>query len=462
MAVDLVLAAKRSFESDQLEAAWNQINVALNDRWERPDALYVAGIIQRGMGNVAVAAHLLRRALAVEQRQPNVWMHYGACLHDMHLYDDARQAFSVVHAALPQDPQPIANIASGYVQQGKLRDAINTADQALAIDPDNVIAKVAKGYGCLGLGRWRDAWQLMEAIYGTHITTRIYNRPEEEEPEWDGSKGKTVVVTCDQGIGDIIMFSQCLHQMVEDCAQVIVECPRRLEAFFKRNFPRCHVYGTLHLEHGLPWVADYKIDARINLSFVARFYRNSDAEFPRTPYIVCDERRRKEWQEWLSQFPRPWVGLAWEGGLVSTRKANRSVPLSAFAPVIEQGGTCFDLTYRDCRHEVARWNIDHAQQVVHPYVDITNYDDTIALVAAMDDVVTVTTALAHVCGALGKPARVLVPDVAQWRYQYRCGDGMIWYPADSVRLFRQKPGEADFAPAMRRLVADRKGLKLAA
>lgn len=453
MAVDLLLAAKRAFEAGHTDAAWNQINIVLNEEWERPDALYVAGLIQRERGNVAVAAHLFRRALASEQKQVNLWMHYGACLHDMHLHDDARQAFEVVRRQLPTDAQPVANIASGYVQQGKLHDAYTTADEALKLNPDNLIAKIAKGYASLGLGRWRDAWALCEALYGEHVTTRIYNDAAHEEPEWDGTKGKTVVVTADQGIGDMILFAQCLEDMAKDCKRVIVEVPARLEDLFRRSFPDVHVYGTLGRVN-MDWVKAYNIDARVNLSFLGRFYRNKDADFPRKPYLVPSPALQRKWMNWLEQFPKPWIGLAWEGGLVSTMKARRSIKLDAYAKVIQHGGTCFDLSYRDSLEEVARWNIEHPKQIVHPWLEESNYDDTVAFASVMDEVVTVTTALAHVCGALGRTARVLVPVNPQWRYQYRCGDGMIWYPESSVKLYRQKPGEDGFAPAINRLVKD--------
>jgi len=174
-------------------------------------------------------------------------------------------------------------------------------------------------------------------------------------------------------------------------------------------------------------------------------------------YITADETMKQKWTDWLSQFPKPWVGIAWEGGLVSTMKKMRSVPLEALAPVIEQGGTFIDMTYRDCSDEIALWNINSKHQVIRPNVDDSNYEDTIALAAALDDVVSVTTALVHVCGALGRSASVIVPEVAQWRYQYRVDDGgMIWYPKGSVQLYRQKPGEKTLEPAIARLAKGRK------
>lgn len=461
MAVDFVRSAKRSFEAGNVENAWKMATIALNDQWENPEALYVAGLILRDRGDVAVAAHLFRRALAIEKKQVNLWMHYGACLHDMHLYDDARKVFELVHAQIPQDSQPLANIASGHIQQGHLRDAINFADQSLERNPDNIIAKIAKGYACLGLGRWSDAWKHLNVLYGEHVWTRIYNTKENEEPEWDGSKGKTVVVTCDQGVGDIIMFSQCLNEMVKDCKRVIVECAPRMESMFKRCFPGIHVYGTLG-KMNMTWVHDYKIEARINMSFLGRFYRNRDKDFPRKAYLTADPKMQAVWREKLSHHPRPWIGLAWEGGLVSTMRKNRSFPLDDLAPVLDGNGTFIDMNYRDCREEIATWNLDNETQILYPNIDTENFDQTIALVSVLDEVITATTTLAHVCGALGRTAKVLVPHIAQWRYQYRCGDGMIWYPEDSVKLYRQKAGEADFKPAIHRLAKDRVALRKAA
>jgi hypothetical protein len=56
-------------------------------------------------------------------------------------------------------------------------------------------------------------------------------------------------------------------------------------------------------------------------------------------------------------------------------------------------------------------------------------------VCALDGVLTVCTAIVHLTGALGRPALVMVPFGADWRYG-GVGERMIWYP--SVRLLRQR------------------------
>lgn len=407
------------------------------------------------MGNAGLALPVLSKALAREQTQPNLWMTYAATLHDLNQWDEAEKAFAHVHKFLPTDPMPMANIGATHVQRGNWRDAINWCDRALAIEPDNHIARITKGFACLSLGRWKDAWTYAEALYGNHIGVRVYNPPEREEPQWDGSPGKTVVVQCDQGVGDIIMFSQCLPRMIRDCKLVIVECADRLSTYFRRNFPGCVVYGTLKQE-SIDWPLHHTIDAHIHISLLGRFYLNRDEDFERRPYVKPDESRQARWKDWLSQFPRPLIGLAWKGGIQATQTHLRSINLADYAGIMERPGTFIDLSYHDSSREIAEWNLRCGPQVIMPPVDASNFDDKIALVAELDEIVTVTTTVAHVCGALGRRAHVLVPAVAQWRYAYHYAGGkeMVWYAPDSVRLYRQAKGETSWTPAIERIRKD--------
>ncbi len=432
--------------------AWKLANGALNLEPESPEALYLVGCCLRAMGHIGLAHLAFSKAIAKERSQPNLWMNYAATLHDLNRWADAEKAFEVVARILPDDPMPHANIAATYLQRGLWRDALNNADKALALDPDSNVAQITKNFACLALGRWTEGWKYAESQYGTQINIRIYNKPENEEPQWDGSPGKTVVVQCDQGVGDIIMFSQLIPRMQMDCKTVIVECAPRLVNYFKRNFPGTIVYGTIKQEK-IAWPADHTIDARIHISLLGKFYLNRDSDFARNPYVnYCPEKYAK-WRDWLLKFKKPTVGIAWRGGLQQTQTHIRSIDLDDYKPILERDAAYIDLSYHDSRLEVARWNINNVQQIIQPPVDTTDYEDTIALVAALDDIVTVTTTIAHVCGSLGRKARVLVPHVAQWRYAYRVNEGleMIWYAPGSVRLFRQMPGETDWSMAINRV-----------
>ena len=431
-------AAHAALKREDFGKAWKLANQHLNTDPDSPEGNYLVGACLRANGHLGLALTALAKALSREMGQPNLWMVYAATLHDLNKWEEAEKAFDHVHKMLPADPMPPANIGATYVQRGMWRDAIAWCQKALKLDPENHIARISHGFASLSLGRWKEAWQYSEALYGHHLNVRKYG----DEGRWDGAKGQTVVVQCDQGVGDILMFSQCIPRLQADCKEVIVECAPRMVGMFKRCFPGVFVYGTLK-DDSVDWLDNHQIDASTHISFLGRFYLNRDEDFSRKAYLTPDPERLRKWLAWLEQFPKPWVGIAWKGGIQQTQTHIRSVDLHEFAPVLSTGGTFVDLSYHDSAPEVARWNLENAVQIVSPHCDPRDYDDTIALVAALDKVASVTTSVAHVCGALGRRAHVLVPSVAQWRYAYHFNGGseLIWYPKDSVRLHRQKSGE---------------------
>ena len=78
-----------------------------------------------------------------------------------------------------------------------------------------------------------------------------------------------------------------------------------------------------------------------------------------------------------------------------------------------------------------------------------DFADTAALIARLDAVVSVDTAVAHLAGALGKPLLLLLPYAADFRW-LRGRDNTPWYP--SARLERQ-PRFGDWDSVVARLPA---------
>lgn len=426
-------------KSERWVEAWQTVNPMLNEHPEDPEFLYLAGCILRSQGHIGLSLPLFAKALSKDRKQPNLWMHYGATLHDLNEWDSAIDAFSIVHKMIPADPMPPANIAASMVQKGLWKEAVAQADKALKLDPEVYIAHISRYFGLLALGRWEEAYKHVHYLYGRHLVVRVYNDPEHEEPEWDGSPGKTVVVQCDQGLGDIITYAGCLKEMQADCKQVILECAERLVLLMTRTFPGIIVYGTLK-EQGQSWSLDHQIDAHIHISAIPKFYRRRDSDFHQNPYIKPRSDLVDKWREWLFQYPRPWVGVSWQGGIQQTQKHLRSMSLEDMAPVLETEGTFIDLSYKDNSREVAAWNMRGKSQVISPPIDTKDYDDTLALLWCLSEVVSVTTTVVDACGAMGKHVRVLVPDIPPWRYAYTPEGNMLWY-APTVKLYRKKPND---------------------
>jgi ADP-heptose:LPS heptosyltransferase len=66
--------------------------------------------------------------------------------------------------------------------------------------------------------------------------------------------------------------------------------------------------------------------------------------------------------------------------------------------------------------------------------ELGDFSDTAALLANMDLLISVDTAVVHLAGAMGRPAWVMIPFIPDWRWGMR-RENCLWYP--SLRLFRQ-------------------------
>jgi ADP-heptose:LPS heptosyltransferase len=219
----------------------------------------------------------------------------------------------------------------------------------------------------------------------------------------------------------------------------------------RRSFPGAHVRGGALEGPVPPWPeALTPIAAQIPAGSLPGLFRNRLEDFPRhSGYLVADPERVAAWRARLAELGSgPVIGVSWRGGSVTSRRDLRSMPLDLLAPVArEVGATLVSLQYTDCADELRQFHATHGVRVHHWQDAIDDYDQTAALVCALDAVVSVCTSIVHLTGALGRPGLVLVPFAAEWRYGDD-GDTMPWYP--SVRLFRQ-PRPLDWLPVVEAL-----------
>ena len=92
------------------------------------------------------------------------------------------------------------------------------------------------------------------------------------------------------------------------------------------------------------------------------------------------------------------------------------------------------LQYDDPDEELKNFSAGNSIDVAHWQEAIADYDETAALVSALDLTISVCTSIIHLGGALGRPVWVMAPYSPEWRYGF-AGETMTWYP--SVRIFRQ-------------------------
>ena len=447
------------------------LNEILNYNIGNATILYSLGSVQLAKGNYGFAIQTLSQVTAMNPTNGSAWNNLGLAWKSVPDFGKAEGAMkqAVKHCDKDVLADIYCNLAALNINRNRAEKALEYVAKAMEFDPAHEKALWHRGLARLELRQWETAWDDHETrLTGGapgEIAVRNYHAPDGMTPEWDGKSPGTIVIHGEQGIGDEIMFASCIPDAlkVEGCNFIIEPSPR-LENLFKRAFPTAKVYGTDDTD-GRLWVDRLgRPDFKVALGSLPRFFRRSDAAFPGTPYLVPDKGKRAWWGDKLRALGRkPNIGIAWQGGVQSTRYDARSFHPLQYAPLFQSIDANwislqYDKTAQHCVNEVREKlgvRLTHWPKAVEQKDPdtgkLSDIDELVALISKLDLVITVCQTSVHIAGALGIPTLCLTPSEPSWRYGAVDDCDMPWY--SSVQLLRQAKDTTDWAPVIEEAAA---------
>jgi len=400
-------------------------------------AWYALGQAHHGRQEVHKAVTCYEHCLALQADHIDAQQAMG---HAKLWLEDESGALVHYEAALQLTAAPsqqlLSNLAIVRQHAGDLRGARELLERVISRQPGDYNTR---WYLCqldLLEGRWQAGWANYGARFGANASPY---RPMPFQP-WDGHArtDSTLLILADQGIGDEIMFASCFAEAIAANRTTLIECEPRLLQLFRRSFPQATFVATQR-ETTARWLEGLPTPQwQIASGDLPALFRPNDEAFPaRSHYLQADPERVAYWRERLTQDLGPGlkIGVSWRGGTAKTRTKARSLSAEHWAPILSVPGVHFvNLQYGTYQTELAELNQRYGPRI-HDYPEaIVDFEETAALVAALDLVVTVCTAIVHLSGALGSPVWILTPQVPGWRYTAH-GQTLRWYPGS--RIFRQ-------------------------
>ena len=322
-----------------------------------------------------------------------------------------------------------------FGQLRKIDEAVGAYRRAIANSPNYAKAHYGLSLCLLSLGDLRQGFE--EYRWRRKLPDFPEKMPAPSCPLWEGESlsGKAILVHCEQGYGDSLQFIRFIRPLSRMAARVTVLAPRSLTGLF-RSIPDIEV----------PFVyADAEYDYHVPLMCLPRLFGTTLDTIPAdVPYLSADPAKIDRWAKRLSQYAgKIKIGLVWAG---SSREHNpaanaidrrRSTTLQQFAPLAGMANVQFFSLQKG----------EPATQALHPpygmsLVDWTSelhdFEDTAALIANLDLVISVDTSVVHLAGALAKRVWVLSRFDGCWRWLNGREDSP-WYP--TARVFHQRaPG----------------------
>lgn len=383
-------------------------------------ALTVGVDIWRRQNKPAVAYQFAKRVTEIDPSKSIGWSNLAMLADNLYRFDEAETCFNrAINLARTHEEKANTwtNWACMLINKGDWQAAEVMARKALQHSPDSNKCRMNLGLACLALGKWREGWPLYDAIIGLDQSRRKVQY--KDEPEWDGKPCKTLVVYGEQGIGDEISFVSMVPDAAKVAESVILDCTDRLAGLFRRSFPQCQVYGT-RWDKGLGWDRSHtKIDASVSVGALGKRFRNETANFPGTPYLIPDPDRVAMWQGLFAKQGKPVIGIAWSGGVAWTGDRFRKITLEQLLPLFKSVDAVWvSLQYTDASKEIAAFKAKHDVDIrQYAYGTLTNdYDDTAALVAALDLTIAPPTSVVHLAGAMGAPCIAMQASVPCWKF----------------------------------------------
>ena len=373
----------------------------------------------RGQAEGAVAAY--QRALQLAPDLVAAHAHLALSLVGLGREDEALAHYRRAIALDPLHATARNNMGLLEMERGEAQAAEALFEQAARLKPDYVEAQWNLGLARLLLGRLEAGWPgyewrlKLKGAESRRFTARA----------WTGGplKGKTILLTTEQGTGDAFQFVRYAPLVQALGGRVVVEAPG----------PLARVLTTAK---GVDLVADREqplpaFDRHAPLLSLPGLFHTTVETIPwNGPYLEADDAATAAWRARLARDPGLKVGLVWRGNPAHSRDRVRSMPAEALTALTGTPGVrIVSLQVNASAEELTA--LDGAEDLA---AGLTDWADTAALLAALDLVISVATAVAHLAGALGRPVFLLLPYAPDWRWLLEREDSP-WYP--TMRLFRQ-------------------------
>jgi FkbM family methyltransferase len=389
------------------------------------DSLVNLGVASKQLKRHDAAVDAYRRAIAVEPDNPSAWIKLGNALEAADRFTDAIETYRQAIARAPDSADAHNGLGLALMHAGDPAAGIAPMRRAIALDPVHAWAHTNLGLALLTLGDFAEGWREYE--WRWELDDFADMRRVRADRLWDGGDiaGRTVFLTHEQGMGDSIQFLRYATELAGRGARVIVgvQPPLRRVAARVPGVSRAVSKG----DPGVPF------DVHCSMMSAPLLCGTTLATIPAViPYITAEPELEAAWAERLPEGPRR-IGLCWAGKPSFRSDARRSVPLAAFAPFAQLQGVRWISLQKGPAADQSR--TPPAGLALEDWTtELADFADTVALIARLDLVVTVDTAVAHLAGAMGKPVWMLCRSDSEWRWMLGRDDSP-WYP--TLRLYRQ-------------------------
>ena len=395
------------------------------------EALANLGHVQELDGRITAAEACYRRAIDISPDIIQVHLNLGVLLMNSKRFAEAEAVYHRVLLLAPDSPAVWSNMGVLLASIKREHEAERCYRTAIELDSHYSKAQFNLSYILLRQGRFEEGWRCLEArtwfdVLAQHFTC----------PRWRGESlnGKAVVIAFEAGHGDMIQFCRYAQELkAMGASRITLVCHPGLKGLLRTL---SGVDQVLSLQEDLTTASWHFWTSPMSLPYYCQ--TRLDSIPARIPYLAADPVKVAAWSRLLPSTGVR-VGLVWKGNPRFENDRDRSlVSLDVLAPLGTVTGVQFISLQKGPGEDEAQ-RPPAGISLLPVGRELDDFSDTAALIACLDLVISVDTAVAHLAGALGKQCWVMLADYqTDWRWLKDRTDSP-WYP-HCMRLFRQAAG----------------------
>jgi len=325
----------------------------------------------------------------------------------------------------------LSKMGTIYEKQNKTQDSYNVYRQAVALCPEREEMHTALSCAYLAMGDYKHWAQEYEwRLQGASWQSNLWQQPTHAKllNGTDSLQGKTVLLTCENGYGDMIQFIRFAPGLIKRGAQLVASVQKPLIPLFSRLD-----YLSKVVPFGSPFPPH---DYVVPIQSLPLHCNATITNLPKPPYLTVEDSLKDQWKTKLASDKNVKIGLCWQTphDHVAIPQSRRALDPSFVTPLFSVPGVSFYSLQLDPISTTMKqlglkslgdsFDKDHGAFI-----------DSAAVIHALDLVITVDTSLAHLAGAFNRPVWVMLPLAADVRWMIGKKE-TPWYP--SMKLFRQK------------------------
>ncbi|HEY1315367.1 MAG TPA: tetratricopeptide repeat-containing glycosyltransferase family protein, partial [Steroidobacteraceae bacterium] len=406
------------------EAALASYDRAIAAKPDYAEAHSNRGVLLQELGRRDEALASCDRAISIRCNYPEAHFNRGTLLQANMQFEAALASYDRAIALRPDYAEAYCDRAGVLLEVGRVNEALVDYERATTIRPDFAEANLNRSLALLLHGDYEEGWRLHEWRWKNAERLQTEWRSF-KQPLWLGEEeifGKTLLLYCEQGLGDTLQFCRFAKTVAERGATVILEVQAPLVSLLKD----LDGVSLVVPEGGLLPPFDYHCPL---LSLPLALKTTLDTIPAPRRYLHSQASKIPEWESRLGPRNGPRIGLVWSGNPKNGRDHNRSVRLLDWIEHLPR-----DFQYICLQREIRPAD----REVLEANRWISTFDpdftETAALCECVDLVISVCTSIAHLSAGLGRNTWVMLPFAADWRWLVGRIDSP-WYP--SVTLYRQ-------------------------